>query len=626
MSKEFTGKVIKINLSLKKIEIECIEEKIYRKYLGGSALASYFLLKELKPGTDPFSEDNILVFTTSILSGTSIPGATRYTVASKSPLTGAFGEAEAGGYWAPQLKKAGFDAIIIKGRADKLSYLWIHNGKVELRDATHLKGKTTGEAEISIRQELNDSKACIAQIGPAGENLVRYACILNNVKHVNGRTGLGAVMGSKNLRAIVVRGTQQVSVVDSEKIKNITKWFVQNWKDISYGMHENGTNGGLLDLNIRGILPTRNFKDGEFEGAEKITGKTITKNILVKREGCYSCPIRCKRVVECKESYKVDPYYGGPEYETVGAFGSLCGVDNLEAIAKANELCNKYGMDTISTGVTIAFAMECYENGLLSNKDTEGIELKFGCAEAMLQMIEKIKNRQGLGDLLAEGTLRAATKIGSKAMKYAMQVKGQELPLHEPRGKTGLGLAYALASTGAEHMEAPHDTDFEFGEDNKHIEDLSLIGINEAIDPLDLSDKKVKFFNKGQKLMSLYNSIGMCDFCAVPIGPLTLEKLVESVRAITGWRTSLYELMKVADRTDTMSRCFNIREGFSKKDDILPNRLFEPLGNGALQGVSINRDKFKKALDIYYKLEGWDSEGKPTESRLLQLDLEWIKM
>ena len=626
MNKGFIGKVVKVDLSSKRIEIEGIEEKIYRKYLGGSALASYFLLKELKPGTDPFSEDNILVFTTSILSGTTIPGAIRYTVASKSPLTGAFGEAEAGGYWAPQLKKAGFDAIVIKGCADKLSYIWIHNGKVELRDATHLKGKTTGEAESIIRRELNDSKICIAQIGPAGENLVRYACILNNVKHANGRTGLGAVMGSKNLRAIAVRGTQEVSVVDKEKIKNITKWFAENWKDTSLGMHENGTANGLMDLNIRGILPTRNFKDGEFEGAEKISGEATTKNILIKREGCYACPIRCKRIVECKDKYKVDPYYGGPEYETVGAFGALCGIDNLEAIAKANELCNKYGMDTISTGVTIAFAMECYENGLLSNKDTEGIELKFGSAEAMLQMIEKIKNRQGIGDLLAEGTLKAATKIGPKSKKYAMQVKGQELPLHEPRGKTGLGLAYALASTGAEHMEAPHDTDFEIEENNKNIDDLSLIGINEAIDPLDLSDKKVKFFNRGQKLFSLYNSIGICDFCAVPIGPLTLEKLVESVKAITGWRTSLYELMKVAERTDTMSRCFNIREGLSRKDDILPERLFEPLGNGPLKGKFIDRDKFEKAINTYYKLEGWDSEGKPTESRLLQLDLEWIKL
>lgn len=626
MSKGFTGKVIKINLSLKKIEIECIEEKIYRKYLGGSALASYFLLKELKPGIDPFSEENILVFTTSILSGTTIPGATRYTVASKSPLTGAFGEAEAGGYWAPQLKKAGFDAIVIKGCADKLSYIWIHNGKVELRDATHIKGKTTGEAERIIRCELNDSKICIAQIGPAGENLVRYACILNNVKHINGRTGLGAVMGSKNLRAIAVRGTQEVSVEDREKIKSITKWFAQNWQDISYGFYEYGTNGGLIDLNNRGILPTRNFKDGKFEGAEKISGEAVTKNILIKREGCYACPIRCKRIVECNNMYKVDPYYGGPEYETVGAFGSLCGIDNLEAIAKANELCNKYGMDTISTGVTIAFAMECYENGLLSTKDTEGIELKFGCDKAMIQMIEKIKNRQGIGDLLAEGTLRAAIKIGPKSKKYAMQVKGQELPIHEPRGKTGIGLAYALASTGADHMEAPHDTDFEFEENNKHIDDLSLIGINEAIDPLDLSDKKVKFFSRGQKVWSLYNSIGMCDFCVVPIGPLTLEKLVEIAKAVTGWRISLYELMKVAERTDTMSRCFNIREGFSRKDDILPERLFSPLGNGPLKGKFIDRDKFEKALDTYYKLEGWDSEGKPTKSRLLQLDLEWINL
>lgn len=626
MKDKYIGKIIRVNLTTNEINIETLEEKIYRRYLGGSALASYFLLRELRPNVDSLSENNVLVFACSILTGIPIAGTSRYTVAAKSPLTNGFAEAEAGGWWAPQFKRAGFDVAIITGRAAKPVYLWVHNGEVELKDASHLTGKTTGEAEKIIRNDLGDKSIIFAQTGPAGENLVRYACIMNNVKHVNGRTGLGAVMGSKNLRGIAVRGTKEIAIADKEKIKSIAKWFTDNWKDDpnSWQLHKHGTAGGLIGLNIGGILPTDNFNKGTFEGAEDICGESMTENLLMSREGCFACPIRCKRVVKPNGRFKMDSYYGGPEYETITAFGSLCGISDLEAIAKANELCNKYGLDTISTGVIIAFAMECFEKKIISKKETDGLELYFGNYDAMLKMIELIAKRKGFGDVLAEGIKRASDKFGISSKNFAMQVKGQEIPLHEPRGKVGLALAYALSPTGADHMEAAHDPIFsDYG---KLLEDISVLGILEPVDSMDLSIKKVRLFSCLQKIYNLYNSLGICDFVATPQGILNLEMIVQIVQSVTGWRTSLYELMKVGERANNMYRCFNIREGFTADDDRLPDRFFEPLSNGLLKGQSLNRKEFEKAKKNYYEMQGWDHKGIPTQGKLAELDLEWIKI
>ncbi len=625
MEYKYFGKILRVNLTTSEINIETLENKIFRRYMGGSALASYFLLKELNPKVDPLSEDNVLVFACSVLSGIPIPGANRYTVAAKSPLTNSFGEAEAGGWWAPQFRRAGFNAAIITGRAVRPVYLWIHNGEVELKDASHLTGKTTGEAEKIIRNDLGDKNIVFAQTGPAGENLVRYACIMNNVKHVNGRTGLGAVMGSKNLRGIAVRGTKEIVITDKKNIKSIIKWFINNWKDNpnSWRLHKYGTAGVLSGLNAYGILPTNNFNKSTFEGSKNISGEAITKNILKNRTNCYACPIRCKRIVSVNNRYKVNSYYGGPEYETVGAFGSLCGISDLEAIAKANELCNKYGLDTISTGVTIAFAMECFEKKIISKKDIGGLELYFGNHDAMLKMIELIVSRKGIGDILAEGVKRASDKFGISSKSFAMHVKGQEIPLHEPRGKAGLALAFALSPTGADHMEAAHDPFFtDYG---SALENISMLGLLEPVGPIDLTIKKVRLFSCLQKIYNLYNSLGICDFVAIPEGILNLETIVQIVQSVTGWRTSLYELMKVGERANNMYRCFNIREGFTVDDDRLPDRFFKSLSDGALKGQSLNREEFKKAIKIYYEMQGWDQKGIPTQGKLAELDLEWIK-
>ena len=549
-------------------------------------------------------------------------GSAGFTVAAKSPLTGGFAETEAGGWWGPELKFSGFDAIVIKGKADRPVYLWITDGKAELRDASHLWGQLAREAQEGIQKELGNDKIRVALIGPGGEKLVKYACIVNELKHVNGRTGMGAVMGSKNLKAIAVQGDKKMALHDGDKAREIVKRVLETYRSNPGTLGELGTARGVIPLNAGGILPTRNFVSGGFEKAEEISGEAMKETILVGRGTCYACAIRCKREVKVDEPYKVDPVYGGPEYETVAALGSLCGIGDLKAIALANQICGAYTIDTISAGTTIAFAMECFEKGIITAQDTGGIELRFGNVEAMLQIVEKIGKREGFGDLLAEGVKIAAEKIGKGAQKYAMHVKGQPLPMHEPRGKTGLGLAYALSPTGADHIEAPHDPMFE---SEAGLKTILPLGIIEPLSSLDLSSRKVRMFSYLQQLFNMFNSIGLCIFTAHPFGPLSLTNLVDYANAVTGWDTSLWELMKVGERHSNMARIFNLREGLTSKDDSLPDRFFKPLEGGTLKGKKINRRQFQQALKTYYQMMGWDKNGVPLKAKLEELELGWTE-
>lgn len=617
------GKVLHVNLSSRTVSEEQVPEIIYRRYLGGGALSLYYLLRELRPGVDPLGPENILIFAASAVTGTPALGFSRFTVAAKSPLTNAFGEAEAGGWWGPELKFAGFDAIVIKGKADKPIYLWIQNGKAELREASYLWGQFAKETQEMIRKELGDEKVRIALIGPGGEKLVRYACILNELKHANGRSGLGAVMGSKNLKAIAVRGKGRMDLYDNERVQETVKAILKKKPGTAAeSIGDIGTARSVMLLNASGILPTRNFMKGTFEKAEDISGETMKDTILVGRGSCYACSVRCKREVEVTEPFRVDPKYGGPEYETIGAFGSLCNIGDLKAIALANQLCGAYTIDTISAGTTIAFAMECFEKGIITTQDTGGIKLEFGNAEAMVKAVEMIGKREGFGDLLAEGVKIAAEKIGKGAERYAMHVKGQPLALHEPRGKTGLGLAYALSPTGADHIEAPHDPVFESEGGLKFVRSLGII---ETIPALDLGPRKVRMFIYLQQLYNVFNSIGICNFTAYPWGPVSNNDLVDYVNAVTGWDTSLWELMKAGERHSNMSRIFNIREGFTAKDDTLPDRFFQPLEGGPLDGKKLDVQEFQQALKTYYQMMGWDENGIPQKGKLEELELEWTK-
>ena len=618
----YNGKTLRVNLDNGSINIEEPQEIFYSRYLGGGTLALYYLLRELKPKSDPLGPENILVFAGSVISGTSAAGLSRFSVAAKSPETNGYGEAEAGGWWIPELKSAGFDAIVIKGKAKRPVYLLIHEGQVEIRNADHLWGKFSKETQDEIRKELGDDRIRIALIGPAGEKMAKMACIINELKHANGRTGLGAVMGSKNLKAIAVRGKKKMEMAHEAAVRQLSKKLKETYEEPYFSLGNLGTSRITTILSEQGILPTLNFREGSFERADAISGETMSKTILVRRGTCYACFIRCKREVQVGEPYFVDPLYGGPEYETVAAFGSMCGISDLKAISKANQLCNIYGLDTISTGSLIAFSMECFEAGILTQKDTDGLELRFGNAEAMLKMVERIGKREGLGDILAEGISHAVRTFGKGAERFAVHVKGMPIPFHEPRGKVGVGLGYAVSATGPDHMEFPHDP---WWSTEEGIALLRPLGILEPLDVSDIGPKKVRAFIYLQQYWDLLNTLGICMFTSKPFGPQTMNGIVDYVMAVTGWETSLFDLLKVAERHSNMARIFNLREGLSAKEDTLPDRFFQPMEGGTLKGKRIDREEFSKAVKTYYEMMGWDPEtGVPKKEKLAEIDLDWL--
>jgi len=600
--------------------VEEPSDRVYRTYMGGSALMSYFLLRELAPGVDPLGPDNVFLVMTGVICGLPLSGTNRYSVGGKSPLTGGFGESEAGGYFGPELKRAGFDGIIVQGQAAEPVYLYIHDEMCEIRNADDYWGRLSGEVQEGLQAELGDDRVRVLQTGVAGERGVRYAGLVNELHHFHGRAGLGAVMGSKRLKAIVAWGTGGLEMADQETAVGVSKELAKAIDLETDPLHLYGTARGAKSNDMAGLLPTRNFQKGSFSGAEAITGETIAETILVDRGTCWACARRCKREVSVPER-DVAPKYGGPEYETIASLGSLCEVDDLEAIAEAAQWCNRYVLDSISTGVSIAFAMECYEHGILTREDTDDIDLTWGDGEAVIKLIHKIAHREGIGDLLADGVKRAAAQLGQGSAAFAMHVKGQELPMHEPRGKVAVGLGYAVSPTGADHLEADHDTGYvNFGALPHHY---SALGLIEGLDPMVFGPEKVRAFVYSQAAMGLYNCVGMCDFIGKPWGPLPLEELRDFINAVTGWRTSIFDLMKVGERANTLARLFNVREGFSRADDTLPRRLFEPLENGAHAGDAIDQEAFEAALTQYYRMAGWDDEGVPTTAKLDELGLSW---
>ena len=634
----YNGKILHVDLTTRKFQVEEPDEAFYRKYMGGSALAMHYLLKDMPAGVDPLGPENVLVLALSVLTGTAVSGQSRMTAAAKSPLTGAIGDSQGGGFWPAELKFAGFDALVIKGKSEGPVYLSINEGKYELRDASHLWGKITGEAETSIKEELGDNKVEVLQIGPAGEKAVRFAGIFSMSNRANGRTGMGAVMGSKNLKAIAVRGKKRPVAADKAKLSELAKWGAKNLEDSGIaGLAKYGTAETTGANQTSGTLPTYNYNSGVFENWEAIDGTTMYDTILrgaaegkqdrQGRDTCYACTVRCKRVVEINDGpYKVNPHYGGPEYETTSTFGNYCGIDDLAAISKANEICNKYGMDTISCGATISWAYEAFNEGKLTLDDTDGLDLTWGNADSMVKLTEKIARREGFGDLLAEGSERAAKKIGRGTEAYLITFKGQEAPAHMPRVKRSLAVVYATNAYGADHQTHEHDPafedDFEF-----YAERMAVLGFTEGTEARALNKEKIDFTVATQQMYSAMDSLNLCQFVYGPAwqlyGP---SDMVEVVRAVTGWEdVSFDELQKVGERRLNMMRAFNVREGLDRKNDVLPEKLFKPLKGGASDGWKIDRAEFESALDMYFERCSWDVEtGIPTRSKLDELGLGWV--
>lgn len=619
-----TAKILRVDLTGGSWFIQTLSEEFYRLYPGGKALAGYILLNEMPVGVDPFEPENVMVIANGLLTGAPVSTATRYIVSARSPLTMAYGESESGGFWGPELKMAGFEAIVIKGKAPEPVYIWIQDDEVEIRSAEHLWGLKTGPVQENIRSELGDSRIRVLQIGPAGENLVRYAGITNDLRHFNGRNGMGAVMGSKNLRAIAVRGhTRYQSMAhDPKALLELGKKIAGEVKGHpnSWDLQIKGTPGIVEPLNASGMLPTRNFRQGAFENVDEIKWEAYESELLTARRSCYACAVRCKREVAVDGETSI---YGGPEYETVGAFGPDCGVSDLKAIAQANELCNAYMLDTISTGATIAFAMECFEHGLLGLEDTDGLELCFGNAEAMVTLVEWIAQRRGIGDLLAEGSRRAAEVIGGDAPYFAIHVKGQELPMHEPRGKYNVGMGYAVSEIGADHLVVAHDTMLANPE-SLPFKSAAPLGITTAQPTRSMNHIKMEQFYILEKWNSFEKVIGYCFFGPVPRSFISVVDVLASINLVTNWDMKIEEVLEIGERATNIARVYNVREGFTRKDDTLPERLFQPLENGALQGESMPRQEFEDGLTKLYQLKGWDPEtGIPTRSRLEALSLGW---
>ena len=614
MKNAFTGKILRVNLSKEKTSIETIDEIFYRRYFGGRGLISYILLNEIAPKIDPLGPENKLIFACGPITGAPVSGSGRNSIGTKSPLTGAYGEAEAGGYWGAELKRAGFDAIIVEGKASNPVYLQIQDNNVEILEASHLWGLEIKKSQETIRKDLGNITVKVAQIGPGGENLVRYASVVNDMNHVAGRCGMGAVMGSKNLKAVAVKGNTKVPVKKPKRLKKLAQWMVQNVDNVAHTLHTYGT-GAEMDAGEEiGNLPINNFRDGKFLEVDSISAETLKNTVSAGMGTCFACAVACKKEVRITKPWTVDPEYGGPEYETLASLGSNCGVSDLKAVCKANELCQKYGIDTISTGVTISFAMECFENGLLNKKDTGDIDLNFGNAESMLKMIELIGKKQGLGKLLAEGTKRASEDIGNEAKKFAVHIKGQEVPMHDPRLKRGEALGYAISPTGADHVHNIHDT-FLYP---KLPNSYNSLGILEAVPVEDFGPKKVRLYKIVGEWRTLNNFLVMCLFT-----PWSVIQKVEIVRCVTGWNTTTFELMNVVERGNTLARIFNIREGFTEKDDWLPPRFFQPKTSGALSQTSVNPKDLQKAKLLYYDMMGWTEQGIPKQSSLDQLDIGW---
>ena len=646
MSYGYAGKILHVDLTAGSFEIEEPPEELYRTYMGGSALGLYYLLQNTPAGADPYGPENTLAFMLSGITGAPIAGQSRATVVGKSPITGGVGDSQAGGFWPAELKFAGFDGIVVTGSSPKPVYLWINQGEVELRDAAHLWGKKTVAVEDILQEELDDKRIQIAQIGPAGEKLVRFAAIMNMATRAHGRTGMGAVMGSKKLKAIVVRGgKKKLPMADPEAVRAIMQPSIPAIREDEdvWDLAKHGTLGILESQNAVGGLPTRNYQSGwfDYDRSAAIGGERLFKEFLrgadeenqlkLGRETCYSCAVRCKRVVDTEwQGIKVDPRSGGQEYETASVFGSYCDIDDIQAIAYANQLCNEYGVDTIAAGATMAFAINCFEDGLITAADTGGIELGWGKADAMIAMLEKTLNREGFGDVLAEGSARAGASIGNGAEDLVVAVKGAELPAHMPQVKPSLAVIYAVNPFGADHQSSEHDPNYTpeliAESPDKYGKRAADLGLTDPQPEDVLNAAKVEYALKTQYAYSALDTADVCQFVFGPAWQLLgMEELAGVIAAVTGEPTTVDDLLTIGARRLNLLRAFNAREGITRDRDTLPKRLFEPLQGGPSDGKFIDRAEFEAALESYYEQAGWDPvTGNPPRSTLESLDLGWV--
>lgn len=595
----YNGKILRINLSNRTIKKEELNLELAQKFIGGRGLGTKIMMDEVDPAVDPFSPDNKLIFVTGPLTGTSTPTGGRYMVVTKSPLTGTVACSNSGGYWGAELKFAGYDAIIFEGKASSPVYLNIVDDKVELKDATSLWGKVVSETTHALEKEHGE-KVRVATIGPAGENLSRLAAVMNDIGRAAGRSGVGAVMGSKNLKAVVVKGSNKVSVAEPDKLKEVFSVCINKIKEngvTGQGLPAYGTAVLVNIINENGVFPTNNFQTGVFDKAEEISGETLAEKYLVKKDPCFRCPIACGRYCE------VDDIKGpGPEYETIWAFGSDCGVSNLGDIIKANYWCNEMGIDTISAGATIAAAMELYEKGYIKKEELDGgPELSWGNSEAIIEWTRRMGSSDGLGAKMAQGSYRLCEMYG--VPELSMSVKKQELPAYDPRGIQGHGVQYATSNRGGCHVRG-------------YMISPEILGMPEKLDRFSLEGKPTwaKIF---QDFTAAIDSSGLCLFTSFAMGA---EDYANLVNAVCGTSLTGDDFIQAGERIWNLEKLFNLQAGIDSSQDTLPKRLLkEPIPDGPSKGWV---HKLDELLPKYYEVRGWNANGIPTPEKLEELGLD----
>jgi aldehyde:ferredoxin oxidoreductase len=610
--KGYTGKILRLDLTSSKVHVEDLKEEWAQQFIGGSGLGAKFLYEMTDEKTDPLDPENPLIFMTGPFTGTSVPLSGRHAVVSRSPLTQIFGESDVGGTWGATLKKTGFDGIIVTGKSNKPVYLWVHNGKWEIRNASHLWGKDSYEIDPILKGETHE-KAVVSTIGQAGENEVPMAAIMTDGKdgRAAGRCGMGAVMGSKNLKAIVVYGTAGVPVFDPQSVERLPKEYAAQINKTAENFRKYGTAGSLSTFEAMGTLPLQNWKFvGRWEeSAEKINGFTLAETLLTGRYFCDACILGCGRKVKIESG----PYAGvdgaGPEYETLALLGSNCLIDNLEALCYANELCNRFGLDTISVGGAIGFGMEAYEKGLIDQEDTGGLELRWGSIEALVEMIKMIAQKKGLGGILGKGVKKAAEEIGKNAVEFAMHSKGLEQPAHDPRGYNAGAVGFATSSRGACHLAG-------FTHTFERVLKCSEMGIPEPLDRFQ-AEGKGALAAKTQNLMGMMDSLKLCKF--ILFGGITVTHIVKWYCDVTGREMTIDDFSKTGERIFNLKRLYNVRLGISRKDDTLSPRFltFKRIG----KGLTPNLPPFGQILGEYYEHRGWSEDGIPTPEKLQELGL-----
>jgi len=604
----YAGRILHVDLTTGKTHVEPLNEEYAKKYIGGIGLGMRLWLDHSKPGVEPLSPENPLILATGPISGTVWPtGGNGHAFVSKSPQSYGVGEAKSHGSFGTELKRAGYDAVIFKGKAEKPVYVWIDDDSVQLLDASHLMGKSPADTEDAIREELGDYYIRVAAIGLAGEKLVKIACIINDKTRAAGRTGMGAVMGSKNLKAIAVRGTRDITVAKPEEFMEYVKEFHERMKGPATQKYRTlGTPENVLVHNALHCMPTRNYNNATFEGAERVSGEVLNDRYVAKVIGCSSCAMRCEHICVVAEG----PYKGTMtrmEYEPLWALGPYCGIDRLDAIIKGMDLCNYYGMDSISAGVIVGFAMDCYEKGILTEKDMDGIDAKFGNHEALVKLLEKMGKREGIGDTLAEGVKVAAEKIGNGAEKLALHIKGVEVTGYDLRCLKTAALGFAVSFRGADH--------------NRH--GAYAFDVKGKVNRLKAEKGRGKLVKDMEDMYTLIDSFIVCKFSRGTYYK-ELEDMTKLYNLVTGAEMTTQEMKMAGERINNLARVFNVREGLGRKDDGLPWKVMnQPITDeGPSKGAYVTQEELDLLLDDYYEARGWTREGVPTVAKLKELGMD----